>query len=277
MLIVIVCLKEPVLRYLHSGKEEIHVISASWARQYIPTLARQDATVVVIHKDLHLTVDTLAALYHERSHSDSSEYLDHYKRAIAPDSDISKVHVSLPRGHCDLPMKGPVYLVVDGDGFDPLDERNVATQQILRFAALKHGARFSAASGLLRVLRSPASILSLLDTLQDPKQSRYIYDSPDESEDQLVIHQNLPLGWDSWNRIRLLATSIPASDLPLLDGDTAFSDLDDIYNRGVKNRDQFSALSEHVDSILGVVKEEPPSTHYVTYKELASVLKSEST
>lgn len=78
--------------------------------------------------------------------------------------------------------------------------RNVATEQVLRFLALKYNATYKCVSGDI----TADNVQLLLETETGP-----IFDAGGTKADKMRVHQTVPRGWDTWHRIEMLAKALP--------------------------------------------------------------------
>ncbi|OBA22629.1 hypothetical protein METBIDRAFT_31500 [Metschnikowia bicuspidata var. bicuspidata NRRL YB-4993] len=123
--------------------------------------------------------------------------------------------VALPDVHADYPPAFEVAVVQNGDDIDEADylaAKHVATQQMLRLVALKHGVRFAALSGLLLLAENTTVVAAAAHWLFRTAlgTDRVVY-TPEGSVlvGPVLVHQYIPVGWDSWAKILLVARSAP--------------------------------------------------------------------
>lgn len=274
--VVLACLRgcpyKDGIKYLSDNEQQVYFLS-SWPLvcQYFPQLieslepessAKQNTlSIILIYEDFSVLLDALQMLYKigtRRRREFQDSYLTHVKQTVALSThvDPDTLQLSLPVGHCDVPIGFDVRILLDANNIDHVSPQSVAVQQILRFFALKHGSYFGAVSNLEQCVLLLPSILSLLDYMALPQleSSLYIYNATGvDIFSGFLLHQILPLGWDSWNRISLLGTSIPSShSLRLLESDDHFFELDQIYNKFMngKSQDKTEIMSQ-ISTIIG--------------------------
>lgn len=160
------------------------------------------------------------------------------------DYDGDDIPINLSPGQAERPLNMDLIIVLDSDLFsqDHLLPYSVSTQQLLRFLSLQHSGSFAIVSGVQSFISSGASILSLVKFIDQsvegqPNESQS-YNHPPEpisiyDEDGVFISDNLfvniliPLGWDSWSKIEILAKSA-AHGGPQLSKSRLLSSLEEI-------------------------------------------------
>lgn len=196
-----------------------------------------NATIVLVNKDLSVTFDTLKFLRETSTALMKSKlfdlYIDQYKR-FSPSISHAPLNYkpNIPQGHGDTQLGYECYLSMDCSEESEssiISAKCVALQQILRLAALKHGAAFASISGLLCLIEDPSQVLHLLSSIgKDSLQP--VLDLDGSSAGSFYVHQRIPLGWDSYSKILLVAKSLP--HLPVdfcLREDVQIEEINDLY------------------------------------------------
>ncbi|ODV64642.1 hypothetical protein HYPBUDRAFT_96318, partial [Hyphopichia burtonii NRRL Y-1933] len=144
------------------------------------------------------------------------------------DYDGDDIPINLSSGQAERPLNMDLIIVLDSDLFsqDHLLPYSVSTQQLLRFLSLQHSGSFAIVSGVQSFISSGASILSL--SYNHPPEPISIYDEDGVFiSDNLFVNILIPLGWDSWSKIEILAKSA-AHGGPQLSKSRLLSSLEEI-------------------------------------------------
>lgn len=269
------------IKYISDPTTDIYICSRiPLFRQYVADLLRKGpgrVTVLLIHEQIDVLVELLATLSVESSEfqveQTTQSYTNEYKKVLNGFHEAApNFHYTLPPGQADLPLGFEVFILRDTSEVAELhylSEESVALQQILRFVALKHGAVYAAFSGISSVVNSCSGIRALISSLSEELSSEnlHIYDSHGVNvTGDLFLHQLIPLGWDSWSKIEVLAKTIPRSSSRPLISEREIADLNDLYDKYFAGFADSAKLALH-DYLRGIL-EEPKKTEIGTEKRL---------
>lgn len=246
LLIVAICLKTSYesisIRYLTTDSHDIYIFARiSLFQPYIMLLLQScpTARIILINIDLHVTLDTLKFLSQASTdimkERTKDRFIEQYRRFLLNLSNApAPVDYTprIPQGYGDKQLGYECYLIMDCSSETEssiISAKSVALQQALRYTALKHGIAFASISGLQHLLEAPDQIVDLPSgMLEEPPQP--VLDLEDSASDAFKVHQRIPLGWDTYSKIMLVAKSLP--HLPAgscLREDVQIEEYDDLY------------------------------------------------
>ncbi|GEQ69477.1 hypothetical protein JCM33374_g3149 [Metschnikowia sp. JCM 33374] len=265
-IVIIICSEKTVhgtsVKYASDAGHEVYVVSR--VPSFVPYLEKllekmtrvpsPSVRVVLVNENVPILVDVLRLILHKsapelilkRRHDYLQKYKDNLLRISGSALDNGPAFdVTLPVGHGDLPQAFDLAIVQDTDDIDEvsyLSEENVFTQQALRFIALKHALRFGAVSGLSALIGDTGAMVSLTTRLfRDSPGVESIIFKPEGMPvtGDVYLHQYIPVGWDSWNKILLVAKAIPRNGemAKLLHSEVQIGEFNDIYHACFENND----------------------------------------
>lgn len=305
LLLVLICLNHiydsTSIRYMSTETHDIHVFShISLFLPYVQLLLKarnldSTVTVVLIHKDLTVTLENLKLL----SSIGPSENPEVTITRSSTDHTSSGGSKS-PIGDNNTPSKTPIMKEI-GDGrldfalflindcssetkTSILSPKSVLLQQLLRFFAIKHEAAFASVSGLESVLRDPESLVEFLSGIFEGSEQPVLdfaslMDSTEPGT--LAVHQQIPPSWDSYSKILLVAKSLP--HLPLgscLREDGQLDELNDLYNHWLSSPEPETEDFNSFMQKLGVAKSKkdnlPPQQELkpLTFNDIVRMIKN---
>ncbi|KAM9929930.1 hypothetical protein OXX59_000876 [Metschnikowia pulcherrima] len=255
--VIIICSAQTAydtsIRYVSEGSHDIYVISRVYSFfTYLEKLVEQmtnvpKARLILVNHNMNVLVDVLRLITRksptELTKLQRDKYIMSYKenmlKSSGTASDLgSDFHVTLPSGHADVTSGFDLAIIQDCaeiDDINHISEKNVFTQQALRFMALKHGARFAAVSGFQDLIQNAVTMISLTNRLFQNSHGTtlVVYKAEGIPFTEIAsIHQYIPVGWDSWSKVILVAKSIPqfSKYKKLLTMDVHLEELNDAYD-----------------------------------------------
>lgn len=267
------------INYLYTNRYDIYVISnLNIFEKHLRTQLSQDTlgkvTIITVLSNIEAFILTMVFLNSfdndegrlQNKNQFAEEYAYYLKEMQYGNDtggyDLDEAELNFPPGHCDVPLPFELVVVLDNVDLknDHLSPRSVFLQKLLRFVSLKHGGTFVCTSNTQALMTKEKIILSFLlqigyhDTTQTQRiqQSRTtpepiaIYES-DQSGNNGNVQVRLlsPKGWDSWNKIQILATSaIHEKDnlkYHILANENEFNKLNLMYNAYI------DSINSHVD------------------------------
>lgn len=256
------------IKYMKNEDHDIYVLSNYQVYiKYVESLLKETET-----RDIHLlpVFNTFSELLNllgildkqgnpDHKNTYRNQFIDGYmhylKSSIELDDNEDAFEVKLSQGQADRPLSYNVTLLLDTESFaqDHLSTSSISVQQILRFIGLKHSTSLIAVSGILTLIKNDEAIRNLLqivdhgkildnirreqslEQLQRPEPISIYDEAGIFSSEGVFINLLIPRGWDSWNKIELVAKSIihDASHIlktRLLISKDDFLQLDQLYN-----------------------------------------------
>lgn len=253
------------INYLYTNDYDIYIISNlnifdKYLRKKLSQNTRGKVTVITLLGDTEEFIHAIAFLNsfdnidgRLQNKNQFAEEYTYYLKKMQYGEDISGYRLgdeefNLPPGHCDIPLPFELIVVLDNIELnnDHLSLKSVFMQQILRFVSLKHGGTFVCTSNTQAIITSEKVLLNFLLQIghQSTKTQRIQVNNPEAiaiyESDHNLNDKNLricllsPKGWDSWNKIQILATSVihdtDKSKYNLLSNENAFNELNLVYN-----------------------------------------------
>lgn len=206
--------------YYATNDHEIYVICnfVVYSR-FIESVIAKDLTrnVTVItaytsYQDLFRLTKILHGIgSNERKQTYRNQWIERHHQFMSPQDYNSNAAFKpdLGPGQADRPLAMGVLFLIDDEtmGKDHLSSTSISTQQILRFIALKHSASFAIISGLKSLISDEMGIITFLKkTTGVGTEPVSIYEDEGLKVTEIVhIKTLMPMGWDTWLRIELLA------------------------------------------------------------------------
>lgn len=234
--------------YYTTNDHEIYVIYnfvvyTKFIESVIAKDNNKNVTVIAVYTNLQ-DLFRLTKILHrigsdELKQTHQSQWIKRHHQFMSPQDYDSNAtfNPELGPGHADKPLAMEVIFLFDDKtmGKDHLSPTSISTQQILRFIALKHSASFVIISGLKSLASDEMAIIALLQkTTGAGIEPMSIYEDEGLKVTEIVhIKTLIPMGWDTWTRIELLAkagfhTSTQAAKLLACEQD--FTDLNQHYD-----------------------------------------------
>ncbi|PVH16441.1 uncharacterized protein CXQ87_004732 [Candidozyma duobushaemuli] len=298
LVLVIHCTSQPgeAIRYNYTDDTDFYIIyNFDLLSRYIRKLLGdyKNTIVVLIYKQLPALLEASKLLYEcseaERAKQRLEDYKMHYKRHLAQATANrtngvvnTDFEVRLPQGQADRIFGFETIYVFDATEVqDHLSEANTGVQQLLRYLALKHGAYYGALSGKLEEFEDPSTCQLLVSSLKGGlKEGEQHIFSPngEQVSDNIDLHQQLALGWDSWTKVQMIARSIAKREgWDLIDEEVKMDEFEDLYEAYIEgNPDEFVSKAK---KLVGFEEEPPkperppPLTYDDAIKQLEAVLK----
>lgn len=265
--IILVCLKTPQasssIRFLSGVYYDIYLIcNFCLLLQYVadlidriqstPSYTYESLSIIIVNKDIPVLLQALRLLQSKQlpefSAYTKKNFVLMYKTSLinASGSKDLEFEVNIPPGLVDAPLGYETHILQACEGYSSLEhlsEPHVWTQQILRFLALKHGALFGAFSGLQETLGKASLLFDLVDNIKSESRTHLSGHLLFKMEGtpvvgNLLMHQFILPGEDTWSKLILTAKSIPQ-----------VKKLDKIYTTEL----QFQELSDIYDASYGPV------------------------
>lgn len=310
-IVIIICLAKSAygtsIKYALDSGHEVYVISRvpSFAfyleKLMVQMVKLPKVRFFLVNNDMNILVDVLRLIL-RKSVPDlilqrREEYLAKYRANLLKISGHSapsgpEFHVTLPPGHADLPQAFDLVIIQNSDEIDEsnyLEEKHVFTQQALRFIALKHGVRFASVSGIESLIHDTHTMIAFTNRLfQELIGADSVIYKPEglPVAGLVYLHQFIPIGWDAWNKIMLVAKSVPrhAEMLSLITTEVQMDEFNDTYDdsfadlklRQVPNGDtQFNNTTEVDEKGKGIQESKEKLSQYLTI-EPTKLLSSKS-
>lgn len=265
------------INYLYTNSYDIYVISnlnifEKHLRRQLSQNIHGKVTVITVLSDIEAFIRTMAFLNSfdndegrlQNKNQFAKEYAYYLKEMQYEDDtsgyELDETELNFPPGHCDVPLPFELVVVLDNVDLknDHLSPRSVFLQQLLRFVSLKHGGTFVCTSNTQALMTNEKIISSFLLQIghhditqtQRTQQSRpepvAIYETDQNGNNgNLQVRLLSPKGWDSWNKIQILATSaIHEKDnvkYHILSNENEFNKLNLMYNAYI------DSINSHVD------------------------------
>lgn len=265
------------INYLYTNSYDIYVISnlnifEKHLRRQLSLNTHGKITVITILSDIEAFIRTMVFLNSfaddegrvQNKNQFAEEYAYYLKEMQYGDDaggyELDEAGLNFPPGHCDVPLPFELVVVLDNVDLknDHLSPRSVFLQQLLRFVSLKHGGTFVCTSNTQALMSNEKIILRFLLQIghHDITQTQRIQQSRPEpiaiyESDQNGNNGNLqicllsPKGWDSWNKIQILASSVihekDNSKYHILAYENEFNKLNLMYNAYI------DSINSHAD------------------------------
>ncbi|CCE85494.1 Piso0_005091 [Millerozyma farinosa CBS 7064] len=242
--------------FLYSSDVEVVVVSnIIRVGDYVRDLLKRDSsapvTVISIISDIESLVTQCKLIGKYSSHIHDGMLTSNYAKRQSlyatftkndPKS-IDPKELAASNGVCDYMLGVELVVVLDARTIhhDFLSHNSVMMQQLARFIALKHGATYTCVSHSEGILKDCDSVLSFLaktgvagfssNTLPEASPN---YEQVDAGTLQTYsINSMIPSGWDTWRRIKILASVADSEDcdVSLVCTDDDFLKVDDWYNK----------------------------------------------
>lgn len=296
LLLILNCTSKPgrSICYKFNKDTEVYIIyNFDLLQEYVKDLLKSkqsdhEITILLIYQQIHALLDATKLLYLLTSDEKRKKYLDRFKQlyklqlAMLTGNTSQKPNtnfeIRLPQGIADMTFGFETLFAYDVSGFRSLDHLKVektGVQQLLRYLALKHGACYGAFSGPLTELENIESCQILISSLKGELikgNDQHIFSNEGDSiTEELSLHQSIPLGWDLWSKIQLVAKLIArSSDWHLLDEEVKVEDLNDLYEEYVKGEDnQFQKKAELIVGYKEKPKMPEPEPR-LTYQDMVA-------
>ena len=274
------------INYLYTNNYDIYIISnlnifENHLKRQLSQNTHEKVTVITILSDIEAFLQAIIFLNSfdndegrlENKNQFAEEYTYYLKEMQHEDDtggyEIDESELKSSPGNCDVPLPFELVVVLDNADFknDHLSARSVFLQQFLRFVSLKHGGTFVCTSNTQALMTSEKKILSFLLQIghhnlthtQRIQQRRpepiAIYESDKNGDNEnLQVRLLSPKGWDSWNKIQILAT-------------TAIHEKDNLKYHILSNENEFNKLNSlynaYIDSINSHVHQNTAENHTV--------------
>lgn len=243
------------VNFLYSSDIEVIVVSnIIRVGDYVRDLLKRDSsapvTVISITSDIESLVTHCKLIKKFLSHVHDGMLTSNYAKrqslyATSTKNDLRSMdpkELATSKGVCDYMLGVELVVVLDAQTIhdDFLSHNSVIMQQLARFIALKHGATYTCVSDSEGILMDCDSVLSFLEktgvagfSSNSLPEASPNYEQVDAYPLQTYrINSMIPSGWDTWQRIRLLAlvADNEDSDVDLVRSDDDFLKVDDWYN-----------------------------------------------
>lgn len=224
---------------MHTKNHDIYLISnlnifKDYVQKVILKNIQGKITVFVVFNSLESFVPILAFLSSfndiEARQQQKQKYCDDYVyylkqlQMVNGDgaSDVYESDLHLYSGQCDQPLPFELVVILDSQSLkgDHLSPRSISIQQLLRLLTLKHGGLFACISNTPQIMSKSDSVLDVLlqigyqpnssnnnEHTTRPKPIPIYQQSQVSANSDIKVHLLIPKGWDSWNKIQILATS----------------------------------------------------------------------
>lgn len=245
-----------VVDFLYSGNVEVIVVTNIFlVEDYVKDLLKRESsdpvTVISITSQIGTLVKHCKLIGKYLSHRhDGKLTLNYAKRqssyTTSTENDQLRMdpnEVATHKGVCNYMLGVELVVVVDSHTIhhDFLSRNSVMMQQLARFISMKHGATYTCVSNSKGIFMDCNSVLSFLDKTGVagfssnglPKASPN-YEQVDADDLRTYrINSMIPNGWDTWQRIKILAlvADYEDSDVDLMRTDDDFLKADDWYNK----------------------------------------------
>lgn len=238
--IIVLCQLESLsIKYLYTKSHDIYIISnielfENYLEKELQKEEYRSITIITMVNDIGALIQAMSFLNafddiesRQRNKDKFSEDYVYYLKGIQSENDTNGINLSeqalaLPPGQCDQPLPFELVIVLDSDNFndDHLSPKSVYLQQQFRFTALKHGGSFVCMPNTYQLLADEKMILQFLlqigiqyttGTMQiqsNRPEPVAIYKESLGRDNANQIRLLTPKGWDSWNKIQILATSV---------------------------------------------------------------------
>lgn len=267
--------------YYTTDEHEIYVICNYVVYiKFIELLITKDATakvtVVVAYANLEELLELTRVLYQlgsdEKKQLHQKQWYQKHSQYLRPEEDYeqdSEIAFEVSPGQADKPLAVQTVFLIDDEIMerDHLTPQSIAIQQILRFVALKHAASFVIITGLSSLISNEIAITSFVQKVYGSKLVEPISVYEDEGlkvTESIYVNTLIPLGWETWARIELLAKSgfhSGTESAKLLSSEDSFAQLNQLYNAYLG-----SGNSEEVVRFLEPVPEVEPEKENDTKK-----------
>lgn len=226
------------INYLYTNDYDICIISnlnifEKYLRRELSQSTHRKITVITVLSDIKVFIQTMIFLNSfdndegrlQNKNQFTEEYAYYLKEMQYGDDnsgyELNESELAFSPGQCDVPLPFELIVVLDTLELndDHLSPRSVFLQQFFRFVSLKHGGIFVCTSNTTSLITDEKVILSFLlqighqgitktqqIQLNRPEPIALYQSSRDSNNTNLYIRLLLPKGWDSWNKIQILAT-----------------------------------------------------------------------
>lgn len=205
---------EPRLAIRYCPTESTDIYRLSRLDGFSPYISRilsqnhREKTIIVLYDSYASCLRTLHILYSLSGPTTdhTAKFLNAYRYYIQQIHPANATTIQPSKGENDRPVSFNLVLVLDSASLKSHPSRqSLQVQQFLRFVALKHGALVVVTHHAAGLLETPQELISPnLDPTPIILLQKLV---------QQKILAHIPLGWDLWSRIAILAKSAPHYNL----------------------------------------------------------------